>query len=86
MKTGFQGHVHKLPSLRGGPNGWAGEPDVHGTVDKEVVRALLERQDINDLHLLVSRAPALQQNRPEGLTSADHEWAIHWQKFGDRHP
>jgi len=46
-KTGHQGHVHTLPSLRGGPNGWAGGPDVHGMVDKEVVRALLERQDIN---------------------------------------
>ena len=47
MKTGLQGHVHALPSLRGGSNGWAGESDVHGMVDKEVVRALLERQDID---------------------------------------
>ena len=49
LKTGLQGHVHALPSLRGGPTRWAGEPDVHGIVDKEVVRALLERQDIHGL-------------------------------------
>ena len=60
MKTGLQGHVHRLLSLRGGPNGWAGEPDVHGMVDKEVVRALLERQDIDGLHLLLSLSQALQ--------------------------
>jgi len=52
-------------------------------VDNEVVRALLERQDINGLHLLLSRAPALLLNRPEGSTSTDHEWAIHRQKLGD---
>ena len=46
LKTGLQGHVHALPSLRGGPNGWAGEPDVHGMVDKEVVRALLEPEGL----------------------------------------
>jgi len=67
MKTGLQGPVHTLQSLRGGPNGWTGEPDVHGMVDKEVVRALLERQEINGLHLLLNRAPAFQQNWPEGF-------------------
>jgi len=51
-----------------------------------VVRALLERQDINGLHLLLNRAPAFQQNRPEGLTSADHEWALHRQRLGDMVP
>jgi len=86
MKTGLQGHVHTLPSLRGGPNGWAGEPDVHGMVYKEVVRALLERQNINGLHLLLNRAPAFQQNWPEGLTSTDHEWALHRQRLGDMVP
>jgi len=85
-KTGHQGHVHTLPSLRGGPNGWAGGPDVHGMVDKEVVRALLERQDINGLHLLLSRAPAFQENQPDGLTAADHEWALHRQRLGDMVP
>jgi hypothetical protein len=55
-------------------------------VDKEVVRALLERQDINGLHLLLNRVPAFQQNRPEGLTSADHEWALHRQRLGDMVP
>jgi len=59
MKTGLQGHVHALPSLRGGSNGWAGESDVHGMVDKEVVRALLERQDIDGLHLILSWSLAL---------------------------
>jgi len=87
MKTGLQGHVHTLPSLRGIPNVWAGEPDVHGMVDKEVVRALLERRDINSLlHLFPNRAPAFQQNRPEGLTSTDLEWALHRQKLGDMVP
>jgi len=55
-------------------------------VDKEVARALLERQDINDLHLLLNRALAFQQNQPEGLTSTDHEWALHWQKLVDMVP
>jgi len=86
MKTGLQSHVHTLPSWREGPNRWAGEPDVHGMVDKEDVRELLERQDINGLHQLLSRAPAFQQNQPEGLTSADHDYVIHWQKRGDRAP
>ena len=55
MKTGLHGHVHARPSpsLRGGFNGWEGEPDVHGMVDKEVVRTLLD-QDIDGLHLLLS--------------------------------
>jgi len=83
MKTGLQGHVHKLPSLRGGSNGWADEPDFHGMVDKEVMWALLERQDIDGLLLLLSRTPALQQNRPKGLTSTDHEWALRRQRLGD---
>ena len=48
MKTGLQGHVHTLPAWREGPNRWAGEPDVHGMVDKEEVRELLERQDDDD--------------------------------------
>jgi len=86
LKTGLQGHVHALPSLRGGPNGWSGEPDVHGMVNKEVVRALLERQDINDLHLLLSLSQALKKNQPEGLTSTDHEWAFRRQKLGDMVP
>ena len=86
MKTRLQGHVHTLRSLRGGTNGWAGEPDVHGMVDKEVMQALLERQDINDLHLLLNQAPAFQQNLPEGLTSTYHEWALHHQNFGDMVP
>jgi len=43
MKTGLQGHVHALLSLRVDFNGWVGEHDVHGMVDKEVVRALFER-------------------------------------------
>ena len=63
-------------------NGWAGEPDVHGMVDKEEVRALLERQDINGLNLLLSRAPAFQQNLPEGSTSTEHEWVM----LGDMAP
>jgi len=86
IKTGLQGRVHTLQSLRGGPNEWAGEPDVHGMVDKEEVRALLERQDINGLHQLLSRAPAFQQNQPEALTSTNHDWVIHQQKLGNRAP
>jgi len=61
-KTGHQGHVHTLLSLREGPNSWAGGPDVQSMVDKEVVRALLEQQDINGLHLLLSWAPAFQEH------------------------
>jgi len=60
MKTGLHSHIHALPSLHGGFNKWAGKPDVHGMVDKEVVRALLERQDIDGLHLLLSLSQALQ--------------------------
>jgi len=55
-------------------------------VNKEVVRALLERQDINDLHLLLSLSQALKKNQPEGLTSTDHEWAFRRQKLGDMVP
>jgi len=54
MNTGHQGHVHVLPDLRVGFNGWAGQHNVHGMVDKEVVRELLERQDINSLNLILS--------------------------------
>ena len=54
-KTGHQGHVHALPSWRDGPNSWAGGSDVPGMIDKEVVRALLERQDVNGLQLLLNR-------------------------------
>jgi len=86
MKTGLQGHVHTLLSLRGGPNGWAGEPDVHGMGDKEVVRAPLECQDINGLHLLLDQAPASQQNQPQGLTSADHKWVLHRQRLDNTVP
>ena len=43
----------------------------------------INSSDINDLH---NRAPAFQQNRPEGLTSIDHDYAIHQQKLGDRAP
>jgi len=50
-------------------------------VDKEVMRALFERQDVDGLHLLRSRSLALQQNRPEGLTSNDHEWVLRWQRL-----
>jgi len=55
-------------------------------VHKEVVRAPFERQDIDGLHLLLSRSLALQQNQPEGLTSTNHEWALHRQKLGDMVP
>jgi len=55
-------------------------------VNKEVVRALLERQDINGLHLLFNQTPAFQQNQPEGLTSTNHEWALHRQRLGDMVP
>jgi len=60
MKTGHQGHVHALLNLRVRFNGWAGEHNVHGMVDKEVVRALLARQDIDGLSLLLSRSPTWQ--------------------------
>jgi len=86
MKTGHQGHVHALPNLRVGFNRWAGQHNVHGMVDKEVVRELLERQDINCLNLLLSRSPTLQQNQPAGLSTNDHEWALQAKKFGDLAP
>jgi len=86
MQTGLQGRVHTLPSWREDTHRWAGEPAVHGMVDKEEVRELLERQDISGLHQLLSRAPAFPQHQPEGLTSADHDYAIHRQKLGDRAP
>jgi len=82
MKTGHQGHVHALPNLRAGFSGWARKPNVHGMVDKEAVRELLERQDIDGLSLLLSRSPTLHQNQPEGLTTTDHEWVLHRQKLG----
>jgi len=86
MKTGLQGHVHALPDLRTGFNRWAGEHNIYGMVDKEVVRAFLERQDIDGLHLLLSRSLTLQQNQPEGMTSANHEWAVHRQRLGNLVP
>jgi len=67
-KTGHQGHVHALPSWREGPNGWADGSGVPGMIDKEVVRALLERQDINVLQLLLSWVPGLPEQIPVGMT------------------
>jgi len=63
MQTGLQGHVHALPSLRVGFYGRVGENDVHGMVDKEVVRALLERRDIDGLHLLLADLAAESARR-----------------------
>ena len=54
MKTGHQGHVHVLTDLRVGFNRWAGQYNVHGMVDKEVVWELLEPQDIDGFSLLLS--------------------------------
>ena len=54
MKTGHQGHVHVLTDLRVGFNRWAGQYNVHGVVDKEVVWELLEPQDIDGFSLLLS--------------------------------
>ena len=86
MKTGLQGHVHALPDLRAGFNGWAGEHNVHGVVNKEVVRALFECQDMDGLSLLLSWSPTLQQNQPEGMTSTNHEWVLHRQWLCDLVP
>ena len=88
MKTGLQGHVHTLPSLRGGPNGWAGEPDVHGMPrsTRRWCGRFWSVRIINGLHLLLNRAPAFQQNQPEGLTSTDQEWVLHRQRLGDMVP
>ena len=55
-------------------------------VDKEEVRDLLERQDISGLHQLVSWVQTFPQYQPEGLTSGDLDYAVHWQKLGDRAP
>jgi len=63
-----------------------GQHNIHGMVDKEMVRGLLERQDIDGLSLLLSRSSTLQQNQPEGLTTNDHEWALHSQRLGNLVP
>jgi len=86
LKTGLQGRVHTLPSWREDTHQGAGVSAVHGMVDKEEVRALLERQDISGLHQLISRVPALPQYQHEGMTLTDHDYALYRQQLGDRTP